>query len=167
MEIIGIVITIVGTFASLAGAYISWDQSKKAKAAAKIAKAVEKNITHHRSTSDIAKLKEKVESIISSINVYGHGGSQTRYETANHDANSESIQRTCLSIQECISCFSGNMKKEVEALINDIEVELEAFNQNAISHTERKASGKKILAKFSMLNSKFKSKLDQNVETGA
>jgi len=167
LDISSFILTIIGTIASIAGAVYSYVQAKSAKTSAEIAKDAEKNIRQHRSTSEIAKIKEKTESLISEVNIYGHGGNINRYQVADHDKNAEKIQGLCLTINGLISSFTGKSKTEIAALSNDIEQELINFNNQNITDESRKASGRTILNKLSMLNSKLKSILDKKVESSA
>ncbi len=162
MDIIGI----VGGIASIIGAAIAIWQAIEAKNAASEAKKTEKNITHHRLTSDVSKLKEKAESLLSQIKIYAPGGNQAKYQYADHDNNSELIQEFTLKVSEFISCFSGKQKTEIQALCSDIDNELNTFNTPGITDPNRKSSGQKIVGKVNMLNSKFKQVLDKRVEKG-
>jgi hypothetical protein len=166
MDWLGVSLTTLGTIASLFGAYIAFKQANEAKQAVVIVRDVEKKIKHHRATSDISKLNEKVESIISKIKVYGPGGNPLKFGTTNHSDCSEGIQDVCLDIRKDISCFSGRIKTDLEALLADIEVDLVTFNLENNTEEQKKESGGKILTKFSMINSKLRGKLNSNVERG-
>lgn len=157
---------IIAGIASIGGAIFALWQAKQAKQSAQVAKDIEKNITHHRTTSDVAKLKEKAEFLLSQVSVYGHGGHQTKYQSADHDKNSELIQSFVLIVQEYQNCFTGKTKSEIAVLAQDIDSELNNFNTPNISDTDRKTSGRTIVAKVNMLNSKFKSILDKKIEQG-
>lgn len=156
----------IAGIASIGGAIFSLWKATQAKQSAKTAKDIENNIKHHRTTSDVAKLKEKAEFLLSQVSVYGHGGHQIKYQTADHNKNSELIQNFVLKVQEYQSCFTGKLKNEIDALAQDIDAELNNFNSTNISDTNRKASGRTIVAKVNMLNSKFKSILDKKIEQG-
>lgn len=160
------IITVLGTVASLFGAYVAFKQANEAKRSVSIVRDVEKKIKHHRATSDISKLNEKVESIINKIKVYGPGGNSLRFSTTNHSDCSEGIQDVCLDIRKDISCFSGKIKTDLEALLADIEIDLVSFNLDNNTEEQKKESGGKILTKFSMINSKLRGKLNSNVEKG-
>lgn len=157
---------IIAGIASIGSAIFAFVQARKALSSAKEAKQVEKNISHHRTTSDIAKLKEKADSLLSQISVYGFGGHPTKYQAADHDSNSERIQSFTMKVREFESCFTEKIKNEVTALVEDIDTELGKFNTPQITDENRKESGRIIMAKVNMVNSKFKSVLDKKVEKG-
>jgi hypothetical protein len=157
---------VISGIASIGGAIFALWQATQAKQSAEFAKDIEKNIKHHRATSDISKLKEKAEYLLSQVSIYGHGGHQIKYQLADHDKNSELIQGFVLKVQECLDSFSGRTKKEIDALAQDIDDELKSFNAPGIIDADRKTSGRTIVAKVNMLNSKFKSSLDKKIEQG-
>lgn len=158
---------IVAGLASIGGGAFSLWQALEAKKAAENAKEIEKNISHHRETSDISRLKEKADALTLEIGVYGPGANATRYSTADHGKNSEMIQDFVLKVTEFQDCFKSPIKAQVLALVSDVETELRVFNTHGINDSSRKESGSKILSKVSMMNSKFKSVLDKKIVRGS
>lgn len=157
---------VVAGLASIGGGIFSFWQAWEAKKAAENARQIEKNISHHRETSDISRLKEKADALTSEIGVYGPGANAIRYSTADHGKNSELIQDFILKVTEFQGCFKAPTKAQVLTLVSDVETELRVFNTIGINDRDRKESGSKILSKVSMMNSKFKSVLDKKIERG-
>jgi len=158
---------IVAGLASIGGGAFSLWQALEAKKAAENAKEIERNISHHRETSDISRLKEKADALTSEIGIYGPGANLTRYSTADHGKNSEMIQDFILKVTEFQGCFKPPTKTQILALVSDVETELRIFNSAGIDESSRKESGRKILSKVNMMNSRFKSVLDKKIERGS
>lgn len=159
--------TFIGTAASLYGAYVAWEQAKKAKGYSEIARSIEKRIKRHRLTGEISRIKESIEVLILNMKVYGPGGNQTKFNFTDHKSNAERAQDLTLKIEENLHSFTTKERSEIETLKNDINTELIIFNSGTITDNEIKESGSKILSKVSMLNSKFKHLFTENVERGS
>lgn len=157
---------VIAGLASIGGGIFSFWQAWEARKAAEKAKEVERNISHHRETSDISRLKEKADTLTSEIGIYGHGANPIRYSTADHGKNSEMIQDFLLKVTEFQGCFKAPIKAQILALVSDVETELRIFNTINIDDDGRKEAGRKILSKVNMMNSKFKSVLDKKIERG-
>lgn len=162
ITIVGTIITIIGTIASV---YSAIDAKKQAKKAKTVAKKVQANISHHRITSDISRLKEFTERMITTMKKYGPGANETMIQGADYEGDSITLQDFIITLEENTSTFSGKNRIQVINLRKTLSEELESFNKDTNSIDDRKKVGSSILSNLSMLNSLLKAILNKKVET--
>src|SRR5215203_3415156 len=101
----GLVITIMGTIASLGGAAISFGQAREARAAASEAARMRSQIVNQRKTSDLAGLKVHCERTIKIMEKYGPGASASSLKGVNRASDAAEVQTLILEANQLRDAF--------------------------------------------------------------
>ncbi len=113
----GIVITVVGTVASIWGAIISRSQARAAKASASEASRVRDQLINQRGTSDLAGLKVHCERAIKCMEKYGPGSSASILSGVNPETDASDVRTLILEANQLQGSFH---KGEVQIFVNKV-----------------------------------------------
>lgn len=125
-------ITIIGTLASFYGAYLAWQEAKKAKTSAELAKRAKEQLINHRKTSELSELQVLLSAAEKSL---------TKYKTANptslvgssHHSDSEPIVAFMSKLKAYNEYFFNLDGNVADKAYKDIDSELISFrNANDI-----------------------------------
>lgn len=156
----GLVITVVGTAASIYGAVISIGQASAAKNSADEAKRVRGQIVNQRKTSDLAELKVHCEKTIKCMEKYGPSSASTSLNGINIETDANEVQNLILEANKCKAAFE---KGDVDVFVAKITPFLESFvDENKYENI--KSNGKAILMETSNFLSIVRGALDTKRE---
>lgn len=156
----GLVITVIGTGASIWGAAISLKQAKAAKNSADEASRVQGQLINQRKTSELAELKVHCEKAIKCMEKYGPSSPQTSIRGVRSKPDADEVQNLILEANKIKGAF---LKGEVDVFVSKITPLLEKFVDPAQT-TNIKLNGQTILMEVSSFLSVVKASLDSKRE---
>jgi hypothetical protein len=162
----GLVITVLGTGASIWGASISLKQAKAAKASADEASRVHGQLINQRKTSELAELKVHCEKAIKCMEKYGPSAAPTSVMGVRSKPDADEVQNLILEANKIRGAF---LKGEVDVFVSKVTPILEKFVDPA-QNANVKSNGQAILMEVSSFLSVVKASLDskrEHVETRA
>lgn len=162
----GLVITVIGTGASIWGAIISLKQARAAKASADEASRVHGQLVNQRKTSELAELKVHCEKAIKCMEKYGPSSAPTSVRGVRSKSDADEVQNLILEANKIKGAF---LKGEVDVFVSKVTPLLEKFVDPAQTASV-KLNGQTILMEISSFLSVVKASLDskrEHVETHA
>lgn len=157
-------LTIVGTIASIVGAWISWNQASKAKDAAQEVKRVRTQLIDQRKTSELSKIQASCRKALDSMVKYGPASTPTGLAGNSTAKDSFDVQEFILLIKEHSTHFGNKTPNEADEFCNILMPLLESFaNSSAIE--DQMKYGKQLVANLSSISATIKKRLDSKCET--
>ncbi|MFG1520360.1 hypothetical protein [Halobacteriovorax sp. ZH1_bin.1] len=164
LTIIGLIITLLGTLASLYGAWISKKQAASAKESSNFVKKIKDEIIKRRETSEISRLNDKLEVSIQEIKIYGPVSSEEKLRGVDHLKIAGTVQDFLITLSSYIDLFKGNDKPKADSLKDELTSLLDEFGVEGKSLEELKESGKKILNSLNNFSPVLRKNLNKHVE---
>lgn len=162
----GLVITVIGTGASIWGAATSLKQAKAAKTSADEASRVQGQLINQRKTSELAELKVHCEKAIKCMEKYGPSSASTSVRGVRSKSDADEVQNLILEANKSKGVF---LKGEVDVFVLKVTPLLEKF-VDPLQADNIKLNGQTILMEVSSFLSVVKASLDskrEHVETRA
>lgn len=156
----GLVITVVGTVASLWGAVISLKQAKAAKESADEAGRVRGQLINQRKTSELSELKVHCERTIKCMEKYGPSAAPASVRGVRSKPDADEVQNLILEANKIKEAF---LKGEVDVFVSKVTPLLERF-VNPAESANVKLNGQAILMESSSFLSVVKVILDAKRE---
>lgn len=158
-----LLITIIGTFASVGGAGISIHQARKSKNAADEAKKVRAQLIDHRKTSELAQLQTVCKRAQKSMEKYGPASSPSSLAGISPQKDAEDVQEFILNLKENSSYFGFKKPNEADEFCETLSPILSEFSQSS-DPRELKEVGTQVLTHLSSMTSIIKRQLDTKKE---
>lgn len=158
---VGIIITIVGTIASVWGAVVSIKQAKQAKASAGIAEEAKNEIISKRKLQEYSEINQKIQEVHKVFKCYGPGHTKDFLKGKTHTDDAVSVQELISDLNKHKNAFS--MQSVIDPLITEIETLLENF-VSASKLDDIKLNGQALYQKVDSLLPLFKDRIDNNRE---
>jgi hypothetical protein len=157
-------LTIIGTLASIVGAWISWNQASKAKDAAQEAKRIRTQLVDKRKTSELSKIQVSCKKALDSMFKYGPASTPTSLAGNSTEKDSFDVQEFILLIKEHATHFGNKTPNEADEFCKVLTPLLESFaNSSAIE--DQMKYGKQLVANLSSISATIKKRLDNKCET--
>lgn len=162
MEILP-VIGILGSVASIFGAFISWKQAANSKKSASEAEKFKNHIIQHRKGSEITQIQDVCRKTLKAIEKFGPAAIPENLQGASVSREAKSVQDFLQILAEHRADFITDTLNEADKLCTSITPLLDSFAQ--ASSTEGKMKyGRKIYYLITPFLSVLKNMLDQHRE---
>lgn len=158
------VLTIVGSIASLVGAWISVQQARKSKTAAEEAKKVRAQLVDHRKTSDLAQMQIQCRKAQKSMEKYGPGSVPSSLKGVDPAHDAREVQDFILYISEHRAYFGNKSPNKADEFCQVVTPLLDSFAQ-ASTPDELRKNGKQIVIHLANMAAIIKRHLDARKET--
>lgn len=156
----GLVLTVLGTVASIWGAVVSLKQSRAAQESATEAQRVRAQLVNQRRTSDLAALKVHCERAVRTMEKYGPAAAASSLKGVNPETDAADVQRLILEASGMREAFG---QSQAETFVNKVTPLLQLF----VSPGERahlKPNGQAVLMETSNFLAVVRSTLDEKRE---
>lgn len=157
----GLVVTIVGTIATIWATVIATKQAKLASSSATEAVRAKNQIVNQRKTSNLAELKVHCERAVKSMEKYGPGASLSNLAGITPNTDASDVQTLLLEANKIRNYFN---KGEAEIFIGKISPLLEIFVDSK-EIPQMQINGKAVLMEVSNFYSVVRVNLDNKCET--
>jgi hypothetical protein len=154
-------LTIIGTLASIVGAWISWNQASKAKDAANEVKRIRIQMIDQRKTSELSRIQASCKKALDSITKYGPASTLISLSGNSTVKDSSDVQEFMTILKEHTTHFSD---KTVNDFFNVLTPILESFANSSAAEDQQKY-GKQLWTHLSTMSSTIKKRLDSKIET--
>lgn len=158
------VLTIVGTVASIGGAWVSIDQAGKSRTAAEESKKVRAQLIDHRKTSDLAHVQSLCKKAQKSMEKYGPGSVPSSLVGIEPGNDASDVQEFIMTIREHRAYFGNKSPNEADEFCDVITPLLDDFAQTSNPKGLRD-HGKQIVVHLANIASIIKRHLDAKKET--
>lgn len=154
-----VVLTILGTVASIIGAIIAIHQAHKSKKSAEKAEKVRSQLIHHRKTSELTKLETVCRKAQKSMEKYGPAATKISLEGISLGDGAEDVQEFILLLNESASLFGATKSTEIDSHLTILKTSLENFvNSHCLDDTKK--WGSDVLFKLNTMLAYIKKSLD-------
>lgn len=158
------IVTVVGTVASIGGAWVSINQAGKSRTAADEAKKVRAQLIDHRKTSDLAKVQSLCKNAQKAMEKYGPGSVPSSLLGIEPNNDAREVQDFIMTIHEHCAYFGTKSPNEADQFCEAITPLLDTFAQTTDSEGLRD-NGKQILVNLANMAASIKRLLDAKKET--
>jgi hypothetical protein len=161
MELFGIIITVVGSIASLYGAHLSKNSEKNAKSAAEKAENVKDQIIQKQNTTAIANLLYEAKRTQKVFGKYSIAQTNRSLTGVDFNKDSENLQNFVFQFNENRSLLNENTEIETEPTytqLNDLLVSFSGVRSNA----DKKENGNQIRLLIDDIIFKMRKCIDKN-----
>ena len=156
------IVSILGSIASLWGAWYAWLQAKESKLAASFAEKIKNQLIHHRDIESISKLEPLAKTSISKMRKYSvNRGDELSGITPQYDA--DHVQEYINEVYALADYFPDNKAHLLYQKVNALIQSFVDSNQDQ----ERKKLGNEIhneLVAFSLVFNKIRKKYQSHTE---
>jgi hypothetical protein len=156
----GLVLTVVGTVASIWGAAISGKEARAARESATEAQRIRAQLVNQRRTSDLSVLKVHCERAVRTMEKYGPAASASSLKGVNPEIDASDVQRLILEASGMRDSFNQG---QAETFVQKVTPLLQLF----VSRGERarcKPNGQAVLMEVSNFLAVVRSTLDEKRE---
>jgi len=158
------VLTVVGTVASIGGAWVSINQAGKSRTAAEEAKKVHAQLIDHRKTSDLAHVQSLCKKAQKSMEKYGPGSVPSSLVGIEPGNDARDVQEFIMTIREHRAYFGKKSPNEADEFCDVITPLLDDFAQTSEPDGLRE-NGKQIVVHLANMAAIIKRHLDAKKET--
>lgn len=158
------VLTVVGTMASIGGAWVSINQAGKSRTAAEEAKKVRAQLVDHRKTSDLAQVQSLCKKAQKSMEKYGPGSVPSSLVGIEPGNDAQDVQDFIMTTREHRAYFGNKSPNEADEFCNVITPLLDYFAQTKEPEGLRE-HGKQIVVHLANMAAIIKRHLDSKKET--
>ncbi len=138
------IITIIGAFASIFGAYIAIRKAKKAAYSAKESEKIKAQLTKHREMVELSVLSDNIKNVRNRMSKYGPASTPASLKGYDHESDAKEVQEFLFKLKENREYFGAENPNEADIVFDRIDPILNDFalatDSNAIRET-----GKQIL----------------------
>jgi len=120
------VLTIIGTVASLYGAWVAWKQAGISKSAAALAGTIKEQLIGHRVTSELAELQVYLESTRRTFVKYGARNPQS-LTGVNHGNDAEVALEFTHKLKLFRDYFSDSESNAADNVVDEIDANIKIF----------------------------------------
>ena len=159
-----VALTIIGTIASIVGAWISISYALKAKDAAEESKRIKSQLVSQRKTSELSKLEVSCKQALNSMMKYGPASTPASLAGINTQKDSFDVQNFIVLLREHRLYFGDTRFNKADVFCRDITALLDDFAQSSTSDDQRKY-GKQLFTCLSSISAAIKRLLDRMRET--
>ncbi len=156
----GLIITGIGTVATIWSTLIAVKQAKSAKTSADEAKRVQGQLINQRKTSDLAELKVHCEKAMKCMEKYGPSSAPSSVMGVRNESDANEVQTLILEANKSKGAF---LKGEVDIFVSKVTPILEKFVDPQQS-SGLKGNGQTILMEVSSFHAVVKANLDSKRE---
>ncbi|MBI1299922.1 hypothetical protein GC175_33780 [bacterium] len=164
MDAVSLVVTIVGTIASFAGAVFSWFQAKASQTAAKEAQNAKRQLIEHRVLTDIAQIQSSCRKAQKSMEKYGPGSTPESLSGVSPENDAKDVQEFVLLIREHRTFFEEESTNQADAFSDSIWPLIDSF-ATAGDPTLMRRYGSQIVVALSNMASIIKTQVDTRRES--
>ncbi|MGH1460741.1 MAG: hypothetical protein ACRBB6_01775 [Neptuniibacter sp.] len=157
------VLTVVGTVASIGGAWVSIHQAGKSRTAAEEAKKVHAQLVDHRKTSDLAHVQSLCKKAQKSMEKYGPGSVPSSLVGIEPGNDARDVQEFIMTIREHRAYFGNKSPNEADEFCNIVTPLLDDFSQK--TDQGLREIGKQIVVHLANMAAIIKRHLDAKKET--
>lgn len=125
------ILTIVGTIASLLGAWWSWSEAKKSAASASVASKIKMQLINHRKTSELAELQALLATAQKLLTKYA-ASKPASLAGIDHHADSESIISFMHKLKTYNEYFYQIEENIADTIYNKIDSDLQKFQSSIL-----------------------------------
>jgi len=158
------ILTVIGTVASIIGAWVSVKYASKASDAAKEAKRIKSQLIDQRKASELTKLQVSCKRALGSMVKYGPASSPTSLAGISTEKDSFDVQEFILLIKEHRTLFSNKTPNEADEFCTVLTPLLDDFANSSTTKDQLKF-GKQIVMDLSSISAAIKKRLDSRRET--
>jgi hypothetical protein len=158
------ILTVIGTVASIIGAWVSVKYASKATDAAKEAKRIRAQLIDQRKTSELSKIQASCKKALDSMVKYGPASTPTSLAGISTKKDSFDVQEFILLIKEHRTHFDNKTLNEADKFCNVLIPLLESFANSSTIENQQKF-GKQIVMNLSSISATIKKRLDSRCET--
>lgn len=156
------VLSIVGSLASLWGAWYAWNQAKKSQLAANLAERIKSQLIHHRDIENLSKLEPLSKTSISTMRKYAVQ-SISELSGLSPQVDADHVQEYINELYALSDFFPDKKSETLYKKVNALIQEFVNTNQNQ----ERKKIGNEIhneLVAFSLVFNKIRKTYQNKTE---
>jgi len=157
------VLTVVGTVASIGGAWVSIQQAGKSRIAAEEAKKVHVQLVDHRKTSDLAHVQTLCKKAQKSMEKYGPGSVPSSLVGIEPGNDARDVQEFIMTIREHRAYFRNKSPNKADEFCDVITPLLDDFAQT--TNQELRETGMQIVVHLANMAAIIKRHLDAKKET--
>ena len=157
------ILTVIGTVASIIGAWVSVKYASKASDAAKEAKRIKSQLIDQRKVSELTKLQVSCKRAQNSMAKYGPASTQAGLAGNSTANDSRDVQDFILLLKENRSHFGNKTPNEADDFCSVLTPLLDSFAQSSAPNDQRD-NGKQIVIHLSSFAAAIKTRLDSKRE---
>lgn len=157
-------LAVIGTVASIGGAWVSINQAGKSKIAAEEAKKVQTQLVDHRKTSDLAQIQSSCKKAQKAMEKYGPGSVPSSLVGIEPGNDARDVQDFIMKVREYRAYFGSKSQNEADQFCEVITPLLDVFAQTSKPEGLRD-NGKQIVVHLANMAASIKRLLDAKRET--
>lgn len=158
-----VIITVVGTLASVASAIFAWRQAETARDSANKAEEIRTQLISHRKTSELSELKVALGKAQTAMTKYGPASAKSSLQGVNQARDASDVQDFLLSLKENRNLFQRNGINSADILCTRL-YELIATFSSATTSSNKKEAGTELLEAINSFSPVVKQALDSRKE---
>ncbi|MBN2604154.1 MAG: hypothetical protein JXA91_08490 [Candidatus Thermoplasmatota archaeon] len=160
-----LLLTIIGTVASLIGAIISVKQADNAKQSATEANKIKKQLINTRKTSELAQIQADCKRAQKAMEKYGPGSIPSSLAGTNPEHDAMEVQSFLSSLKEHRSYFDAGARKNIADDFYDTVMPILSQFSQSNDPKKLKKYGTQIKTNLDTISSNIKCNLDERRES--
>ncbi|EPI8558040.1 hypothetical protein ACTAJO_000573 [Vibrio fluvialis] len=140
-------LSIVGSIASIGGAFLAWREAIKSKKAATRAEQVKDEIVDKRKLVEVSQVYSETSRILKRVSKVGPACNSSSIKGINCADIASEVEEYCRYVNEQSAHFEFFFDNEAQKLYEDLKGDIEKLSE-AQSFTEKKEAGKRIYYKI-------------------